>query len=434
MQVLPVELSRLNKVRDLEMTTDNVTFPPPAISRSGTRKVLEFLRRADRAWKSNVFDLSEMDLDILPLDIITLFPNITGLYVDNNAVSEIPFEFHVMTQLEELRFDQHLMRSPSMEIWELGIQKAMQFMRKFLGYHTDPRVDLRGWQLHAIPDEVFDIKLGPRVTLFDFSQNQLVALPAMIDTLTSLRELRLDENLMEKLPRCLCSLSSLHRLSVTRNRLRAFPNHMHHMHSLRFLYLDDNELEALPPSIIRAHNLEEISVCSNRISEFPEGLPQLPRLRNILVADNRIERLPIEFHHMTYISTLDITGNLMCVFVICCRRGRPLAVEVLEGERPLVLTAQGLGCLADGVLRLTSCSNRCRGGLSIFIACPSRSPLKKCPQAIASLVRRNQEGCAHTLTTIWRVNMSVGEAARMLCCEHQVASGITSACSLLMPT
>ena len=32
-KVLPVELSRLKKVRDLEMSTDNVTFPPPAISR-----------------------------------------------------------------------------------------------------------------------------------------------------------------------------------------------------------------------------------------------------------------------------------------------------------------------------------------------------------------------------------------------------------------
>ena len=311
MQVLPVELSRLNKVRDLEMTTDNVTFPPPAISRSGTKKVLDFLRRADRAWKSNVFDLSEMDLDILPLDIITIFPNITGLYIDKNAVSEIPFEFHVMTQLEELRLDQHLIRSPSMEIWELGIQRAMEFMRKFLGYRTDPRVDLFGWQLRGIPDEVVDSKLGPRVTLFDFSQNQLVALPAMIDTLTSLRELRLDENLMEKLPRSLCSLSSLLRLSDTRNRLRSFPTHMHHMHSLRFLYLDDNELEAIPPSIIRARNLEEISACSNRIAEFPEGLPQLPHLRNISVADNCIERLPIEFCSMTYLSTLEITGNIM---------------------------------------------------------------------------------------------------------------------------
>ena len=88
-------------------------------------------------------------------------------------------------------------------------------------------------------------------------------------------------------------------------------NHMHHMHSLRFLYLDDNELEAIPPSIIRARNLEEISACSNRIAEFPEGLPQLPHLRNILVADNCIERLPIEFYSMTYLSTLDITGNIM---------------------------------------------------------------------------------------------------------------------------
>jgi len=46
-----------------------------------------------------VFDLSDMQLDILPLDIITLFPNITGLYIDKNSVTKIPFEFHVMTQL-----------------------------------------------------------------------------------------------------------------------------------------------------------------------------------------------------------------------------------------------------------------------------------------------------------------------------------------------
>ena len=43
----------------------------------------------------------------------------------------------------------------------------------------------------AIPDEVFDNKLGPRVTLFDFSQNQLAVLPAMIDSMTCLREVEI---------------------------------------------------------------------------------------------------------------------------------------------------------------------------------------------------------------------------------------------------
>ena len=81
------------------------------------KQVLEFLRRADRAWQTRIFDLSGMELDILPLDIITLFPSITGLRFDRNSVTELPFEFHVMTQLQELRFDQHLMRSPAMEIW-----------------------------------------------------------------------------------------------------------------------------------------------------------------------------------------------------------------------------------------------------------------------------------------------------------------------------
>ena len=123
---------------------------------------------------------------------------------------------------------------------------------------------------------------SPRVTLFDFSQNHLASLPEMIDMMTAVRELRLDENVLEKLPRSLCSLSNLHRLSVTRNGLRAFPNQMHLMHSLRFLYLDDNELEAIPASIIRAQNLEEVSFCSNRIFEFPEGMPQLRKLRNLI--------------------------------------------------------------------------------------------------------------------------------------------------------
>ena len=311
LKVLPVELSRLKKVRDLEMTTDNVTFPPPAISRSGTKRVLEFLRRADRAWKSNVMDISNMELDILPLDIIELFPNITGLYCDGNPISQIPFEFHVMTQLEVLRFDQHLMRSPSMEIWEFGIPRAMEFMKKFTRCKVDPRVDLRDWQLQVVPDEVFDRKVGPRVTFFDFSLNHLQALPELIDMMTTLRELRLDENHLEMLPKALCSLSNLNRLSVTRNGLRLFPNHMHLMRSLRFLYLDDNELQMIPPSIISAHNLEEASFCSNRIAEFPENMPQLKNLRNLLVADNRIERVPFEFYKCTFLTKLDIRGNLI---------------------------------------------------------------------------------------------------------------------------
>jgi hypothetical protein len=99
----------------------------------------------------------------------TLFSSITGLRFDKNSVTEVPFEFHVMTQLKELRFDEHLMRSPAMEIWvllrtkakknkkknaaqvacftgatvriltqealqELGIGRTMEFMRKFFEY------------------------------------------------------------------------------------------------------------------------------------------------------------------------------------------------------------------------------------------------------------------------------------------------------------
>ena len=48
----------------MDLDTDQVTFPPRAISQQGTRRVLDFLRRADRAWRSGVFDLSGMDIDL----------------------------------------------------------------------------------------------------------------------------------------------------------------------------------------------------------------------------------------------------------------------------------------------------------------------------------------------------------------------------------
>ena len=60
----------------------------------------------------------------------TLFSSITGLRFDKNSVTEVPFEFHVMTQLKELRFDEHLMRSPAMEIWVLLRTKAKNNKKK----------------------------------------------------------------------------------------------------------------------------------------------------------------------------------------------------------------------------------------------------------------------------------------------------------------
>lgn len=309
LRVLPVELSRLSKVREMELSTNHVTFPPPSISRAGTRKVLDFLRRADRAWRTAVLDLSQMDMDIIPLDIIALFPNLTRLYIDHNEIERFPFEFCAMTRLVEIRFDRDKMLSPSIEIWDQGIGRVMEFMGKFLTYRTDPRVNLKSWGLRQIPNELTDPSLSERVTLLDFSDNKLTNLPHEVGHMTSLTDLRLDQNQLEELPRSICWLSNVTILSATVNRLKAFPDHMRHLESLTLLHLDSNELQAIPPSIVLVSSLERITLCSNRIKELPEGIAALTNLRVLSITDNEVERIPFEFGASTYLESLEVDGN-----------------------------------------------------------------------------------------------------------------------------
>ncbi len=106
-----------------------------------------------------------MQMDVLPLDIITLFPRITRFYINNNLMDHIPFEFHSMTQLVELRFDSDKMVSPSPEIWSFGLARAMEYMSKihFARGAKAPRIDLSAWSLSYIPAEVMESSMVTKV-------------------------------------------------------------------------------------------------------------------------------------------------------------------------------------------------------------------------------------------------------------------------------
>ena len=311
LKILPVELSRLSKVKTMELSTENVTFPPPSISLAGTRRILDFLRRADRAWANDVFDLSRLELDSPPLDVITLFPKVTQLFIDRNSITKIPFEFHQMTQLTELRFDEAIMESPSLEIWSFGLQKALEFMKVifYARLASAPRLDFSRWSITFIPDEVLDPTLACKVMSLDISHNNLDFLPSEISVMSSLTSLTIDNNRLRSLPRQICRLPLLQRLSATCNMLEEFPNHLGELRSLRTLLLQDNDISLIPRSIVQAAALETIDLSRNQIEEFTEGLPSMTSLTCLKVAGNGISVLPFEFGQFTQLRELDVDGN-----------------------------------------------------------------------------------------------------------------------------
>jgi Leucine-rich repeat (LRR) protein len=306
LKVLPVELSRLKRIREMELDTDCLTFPPSAISRAGTQQVQDFLRRADRAWVNNKLDLSDMNLDCLPLDIIELFPRIDRLWITGNPISCIPFEFSAMTQLTDLRFDSNTMRSPSMKIWGLGLPRSFVFMRKFLSYRTIPHVDLNGWGLDEIPNEVFESDLAPRVTILDFADNNLKMVPDTISCLHNLVQLKLDNNSINSMPASICLLSALTVLSAKNNLLTSFPDCMSTMVDLSELWLDSNVISNIPSTILHLKKLRKLSLPSNRIALLPPELPKVTSLKFLFLDDNLIQRLPLEYGVFTSLTKLDL--------------------------------------------------------------------------------------------------------------------------------
>jgi Leucine-rich repeat (LRR) protein len=297
----------------MDLDTDQVTFPPRAISRQGTRRVLDFLRRADRAWRSGVFDLSGMDMDELPTAIIELFPDVTRLLVDANPIAQVPSEFAAMTRLEELRFDRGAMRSPSLEIWGLGLDRTFEFMRKITALRraAHPQAGFARWGLGRIPDEVFDPALVGRLTRLDFGDNALDALPAEVERMAALEHLVLVRNRLAALPESVGRLTRLETLHLDDNALEAFPDRLRTMVALRVLSLPRNRLSALPPSVVDAPALVEVLAADNRVGAVPERLSAATALRVLDLTNNTVERLPLEVGHCTLLRALHLEGNVL---------------------------------------------------------------------------------------------------------------------------
>ena len=110
----------------MEMDTEGLHFPPPAISRGGVKAVLDFLRRADRAWAGGPLDLRGVDLPAFPLELVELFPLVEALWVSGNSrLTELPPELSALSRLTDLRFDPATLASPApvlavFGVWGLG--------------------------------------------------------------------------------------------------------------------------------------------------------------------------------------------------------------------------------------------------------------------------------------------------------------------------
>lgn len=195
--------------------------------------------------------------------------------------------------------------------------------------YSSERIDLRGYQLCSLPNELFD---QGHITWMQLSQNHLNQLPTDIAKLTNLKMLRLFSNKLEYFPSEIGSLtkliildsgkncikkicpeiglcSSLTELNLQWNQIEEIPESFGSLVKLKSLNLYINKLNDLPNAIGELIQLEDLDLSHNKLKKLPKSLGKLENLRNLSIVGNQFTKLPREMSNLKSLRKLDLRCN-----------------------------------------------------------------------------------------------------------------------------
>ncbi len=123
-------------------------------------------------------------------------------------------------------------------------------------------VDVKHNLLSAVPVNITDF---PNCRAFYATENAIVEISPTFWDLVTLKELRLEQNLISVLPKEICLLENLESLRLTGNKLSSVPAELCRLTKLRMLCLDHNQLTVLPADLSRLTLLQCFFLNGNRL-------------------------------------------------------------------------------------------------------------------------------------------------------------------------
>ena len=148
-----------------------------------------------------------------------------------------------------------------------------------------------------------------RLTVLDLTNQGLVHLPADVGQLTSLLELRLEDNQLTSLPEEIGHLTNLTKLHLGQNEMTALPGEIRRLTKLTELTLHANQLTALPAEIGQLRRLRLLGAGSNRLRSLPPEIGELPELEELFLDNNQLGALPSTIGRLRSLTRLDLARN-----------------------------------------------------------------------------------------------------------------------------
>ncbi|KAL5528616.1 CYR1_1 [Sanghuangporus sanghuang] len=223
---------------------------------------------------------------------------------------------------------------------EIGFLIKFIYKSNFLGDQQEEPIvdnnfeliDLTGRSLKTIP--ILLHANAPKIVFLNLSRNPMLEIPLdFIQSCTTLRELRLSNMAMKKVPQSVRHSASLINLDIScnriadlddsgldripslgtlkaqNNRIDKLPQWFPKLRSLKFLNISNNKFQAVPSVIPEMSNLVDLDISFNMISSLPPEIGSLKSLHSLVMVGNQISKFPPEFSGLVNLVNLDCRRN-----------------------------------------------------------------------------------------------------------------------------
>lgn len=149
-----------------------------------------------------------------------------------------------------------------------------------------------GAKFDSIPCDI--AYLGKLKTLKISSTDDTLKLPVTLKYLKNLKELTIENCVLDSFPKEVFKIPSLTYLNITNAQVHYVTSHFERFQKLEVLVLDANQLNELPYQIYLAGNLRLLSVKNNHLQKLPASVSQLENLTLLDVRGNGFSKEYIE--------------------------------------------------------------------------------------------------------------------------------------------
>jgi len=218
---LPLDFRKLRQLTRLQLGGNDLKDPPIEIVKEGIGAILEYMDKFWVATRTNVLDLSGMDLRGVPAEVNQVLTNLTELDLQNNLLKKIELDqIRNLTRLTSLNIEFNRIK----EI-PIDIKQFTSIRQLWVGYNV----------LTSLPHELGAL---PALDLLNFESNKLERPPE--DVLMQGSAVVIDYL------RRMYAARDTFKLDLSAFRLRAIPPEITEFETLRELYLNENDISVFP--------------------------------------------------------------------------------------------------------------------------------------------------------------------------------------------